>query len=40
MAYYFASQLMMNTVGRVSLSEKANSLYLFKRNNCFVYLWA
>ena len=27
MAYYFAIQLMMNAVGRVSLSEKANSLY-------------
>ena len=27
MAYYFAIQLMMNAVGRVSLSEKTNSLY-------------
>ena len=27
MAYYFAIQLMMNVVGTVSLSEKANSLY-------------
>ena len=26
MAYYFAIQLMMNAVGRVSLSEKANTV--------------
>lgn len=40
MAYYFAIQLMMNALGRESLSEKANSLYTCFAEIIVLYLWA